>query len=346
MKEVVNKSAREIEILSRQNPSQITNNIIGYIIPLGTIDKNLKEFDSNYQLIAYYVAKDFTENAEGIIRPEVKASSVEAATIVTVNKKLTQLAETYLDSGWNITIFNNTMSNTIEYLNKDSTDIEELQKTILALQRLVEDRLKALKSSSKDSVWKHEVIELFYTSLNCIQCNIYIDKSVREVEGTIGPLTIDTLTYDDYANGMRLLSNVESFATTKIRQHIDIDDKRVYPYVMKARVIGDKSEYRPIRAFNGDSIISGQKSLSGCTMRIVYNIVNKDYECWTFLSLPRDSSAYNVYFEKSKQIQKDSDHTQSNLRGQPQRIDNFQVTTDSNLAIISRRGVIGNRRGY
>lgn len=48
-------------------------------------------------------------------------------------------------------------------------------------------------------------------------------------------MKIEIMVYDRYANGIRLLTNYESFASTRIRQH-EADDEKVWAYVLKARI--------------------------------------------------------------------------------------------------------------
>ena len=284
-----------IEKKSKENPLEVDKYPIGYVVPLGTLGNapNAQtQFSSNFHLIAYTIAKDLIDVSIDFEDFNIKSSDKAQGHILKLSKRLDDLAERTLGTGWHITVFNVNLQTTIDSMCKGANDVDTMSKTMDEFYSIMESRLKVLANSSQNNPIKHEVVELFYAPLRAISKSITKivesrSKSTVTPLGVCNDIIIETLVYDDYANGLRLLANTESFASSKIRQYRATEGGgEVYLLVLKARLAGEDINFRPIRQFAGKSRISVGKTSSGCSERIIYNLVNKNYKHWSFIALP------------------------------------------------------------
>lgn len=281
-----------VEEATRENPSDSSSYPIGYVIPLGTLGNapnRETQFKSNFSIVAYTIAEGLLDRAIDFEDFNVVDDVIQQGQIYKLSKKLEDLAIASFGKGWKITIFNVTLTTAVDSMSKGVKDIDIMQKSMDSLYSIIESRIEGLKQTSEKKPLKHEVVELFYTPLRAISVSmtkILEDKSKSPMNplGACTHITIETLVYDDWANGLRLLTNTESFASSRIRSHQK--DNQVYPFVLKARIAGDTSDFRPVRLFDGQSKVSELKLASGCAERIVYNLVNKNYKHWSFISIP------------------------------------------------------------
>lgn len=293
----VNENMFKIESSSRTSPLDTVNYPIGYIIPLGTLGNSpnkAAEFKSNFHIIAYTLADELmTESKlaeDDFVALNINELTSEQGQIAKMVKKIDSLAEEALGKGWHVTIFNVKTALAIDSMCKGNTDIDSMKKAIDDFTNIVNNRVDLLKHTSTKSPWKHELVELFYTPLNAISSSFtkIVDRNSVNDEYPLGQcnnIVIETLVYDSYANGLRLLTNTESFASTKIRQHSDETDN-IYLYVLKARINKEDMGFRPVRQFGGKSKVVSTGEVSGCTERIIYNLVNNNYKQWSFISIP------------------------------------------------------------
>lgn len=292
----VNKNVEIIEELARTKPISISTHPIGFVIPLGTLGNaptHDTQFKSNFHIVAYTIADELLDKTIDFKDFNTEDNN-EQGQICKLAKQFSDLATDKFGKGWRITLFNVSLAKAIESMCKGSKDVDSMKKAMDELYTIVNGRVEQIDKTSEKDKWPHEVIELFYAPFRAISCEItkLVDRRSISDNNPIGicnNIVIETLVYDDYANGLRLLTNTESFASSKIRQHYM--DSNNYLCVLKARVAGDDGQFRPIRQFAGKSKVGFTDIKSGSTERIIYNIVNKNYKHWSFISI---SSSLNI----------------------------------------------------
>lgn len=204
------------------------------------------------------------------------------------------MIEQVLGKGWRIAVFNSSLADAMEELTKGNGTLQDVQLASKAIVDLVSKSLEEMKNSSKEKPYRHDVIDLFYADCDTLDAKLYklrqkeqnTSEGIAEAQDSCNKLKIEIMVYDRYANGIRLLTNFEQFAQTRIRQHSDNDDT-VWAYVLKARISVDPVDYCQIRQFNGSTTVQTKTDLQGCCKRIIYTLVNKNYNHWNFISLPK-----------------------------------------------------------
>lgn len=293
--ETCNENSKKFEESTRICPIEAYKFPIGFVIPLGTLkdehDRN-SQFTSNFHIVAYTIADELLDKTIDFEDFNIECNAIDQGSIYRSTKKINNFVQSKLGNGWKVTLFNVSIPTAIKSLCKGIDTVESVNKAIGIYENIIYNRINKLVQASEDgSTWENEVVELFYDKVNTLSNNFvkvidnrHSDKNSHFIEcNSIG---VELLVYDRYANGLRLLSGVDSFASSKIRLH-NFDNK-IYPFVLKARVQGEDSSFKPIRQFGGKSIITKSEITSGCTERIIYNIVNKNYKHWSFLSIPED----------------------------------------------------------
>lgn len=295
--EMASKEARALEVDSRENPANVNTHNIGYIIPLGALDSNIGEFSSKFILIAYNIAKEFSTNMNDFEELNGSPKELEAAAITRLTQELSNRVEQTLGKGWKIAMFNSNIQEAVSARTRRPGD-DAMSEALCSIKHFVEQSIDGLSKTSEEKPWRHEIVNLFYGDCDVLESTFKISNA-EDKDGE-HQVDVSMLVYDNYANGLRILSNRESFATTRIRQHKTGKDK-IWAYVLKARTPLDKPEYRPIRQFDGTSIVTTQ-DVSGITLRIIYHLVNKNYNKWNFLSLPEGNSRlYKIEIVKGNQ---------------------------------------------
>ena len=292
----VNINMVKLEEAARNNPLSIDNFPIGYVIPLGTLgnaQNQQEQFSSNFHLVAYTIAKDLRDLSIDFSDFNVNTDQNAQGQVLKLQKRLDELAIRSLGDNWRVTIFNVSLQTTIDSMCKSRQDVDAMAKAMDDLYKIIESRIKGIANSNEKNPIHHEIVELFYAPLKALSTSVIKiveprSKSASAPLGMCNEIVIENLIYDDYANGLRLLANKESFAPSKIRRYISNELHDVILLVLKARILGDDISFRPIRQFAGKSRISVAKTKSGCSERIIYNIVNKNYKHWSFISLPGD----------------------------------------------------------
>lgn len=292
----VNINMVKLEEAARNNPLSIDNFPIGYVIPLGTLgnaQNQQEQFSSNFHLVAYTIAKDLRDLSIDFSDFNVNTDQNAQGQVLKLQKRLDELAIRSLGDNWRVTIFNVSLQTTIDSMCKSRQDVDAMAKAMDDLYKIIESRIKGIANSNEKNPIHHEIVELFYAPLKALSTSVIKiveprSKSASAPLGMCNEIVIENLIYDDYANGLRLLANKESFASSKIRRHTSNELHDVILLVLKARILGDDISFRPIRQFAGKSRISVAKTKSGCSERIIYNIVNKNYKHWSFISLPGD----------------------------------------------------------
>lgn len=292
----VNINMVKLEEAARNNPLSIDNFPIGYVIPLGTLgnaQNQQEQFSSNFHLVAYTIAKDLRDLSIDFSDFNVNTDQNAQGQVLKLQKRLDELAIRSLGDNWRVTIFNVSLQTTIDSMCKSRQDVDAMAKAMDDLYKIIESRIKGIANSNEKNPIHHEIVELFYAPLKALSTSVIKiveprSKSASAPLGLCNEIVIENLIYDDYANGLRLLANKESFASSKIRRYTSNELHDVILLVLKARILGDDISFRPIRQFAGKSRISVAKTKSGCSERIIYNIVNKNYKHWSFISLPID----------------------------------------------------------
>ena len=292
----VNINMVKLEEAARNNPLSIDNFPIGYVIPLGTLgnaQNQQEQFSSNFHLVAYTIAKDLRDLSIDFSDFNVNTDQNAQGQVLKLQKRLDELAIRSLGDNWRVTIFNVSLQTTIDSMCKSRQDVDAMAKAMDDLCKIIESRIKGIANSNEKNPIHHEIVELFYAPLKALSTSVIKiveprSKSASAPLGMCNEIVIENLIYDDYANGLRLLANKESFASSKIRRYTSNELHDVILLVLKARILGDDISFRPIRQFAGKSRISVAKTKSGCSERIIYNIVNKNYKHWSFISLPGD----------------------------------------------------------
>lgn len=292
----VNINMVKLEEAARNNPLSIDNFTIGYVIPLGTLgnaQNQQEQFSSNFHLVAYTIAKDLRDLSIDFSDFNVNTDQNAQGQVLKLQKRLDELAIRSLGDNWRVTIFNVSLQTTIDSMCKSRQDVDAMAKAMDDLYKIIESRIKGIANSNEKNPIHHEIVELFYAPLKALSTSVIKiveprSKSASAPLGLCNEIVIENLIYDDYANGLRLLANKESFASSKIRRYTSDELHDVILLVLKARILGDDISFRPIRQFAGKSRISVAKTKSGCSERIIYNIVNKNYKHWSFISLPSD----------------------------------------------------------
>ena len=292
----VNINMVKLEEAARNNPLSIDNFPIGYVIPLGTLgnaQNQQEQFSSNFHLVAYTIAKDLRDLSIDFSDFNVNTDQNAQGQVLKLQKRLDELAIRSLGDNWRVTIFNVSLQTTIDSMCKSRQDVDAMAKAMDDLYKIIESRIKGIANSNEKNPIHHEIVELFYAPLKALSTSVIKiveprSKSASAPLGLCNEIVIENLIYDDYANGLRLLANKESFASSKIRRYTSKELRDVILLVLKARILGDDISFRPIRQFAGKSRISVAKTKSGCSERIIYNIVNKNYKHWSFISLPGD----------------------------------------------------------
>lgn len=292
----VNINMVKLEEAARNNPLSIDNFPIGYVIPLGTLgnaQNQQEQFSSNFHLVAYTIAKDLRDLSIDFSDFNVNTDQNAQGQVLKLQKRLDELAIRSLGDNWRVTIFNVSLQTTIDSMCKSRQDVDAMAKAMDDLYKIIESRINGIANSNEKNPIHHEIVELFYAPLKALSTSVIKiveprSKSASAPLGMCNEIVIENLIYDDYANGLRLLANKESFASSKIRRYTSNELHDVILLVLKARILGDDISFRPIRQFAGKSRISVAKTKSGCSERIIYNIVNKNYKHWSFISLPGD----------------------------------------------------------
>lgn len=285
----------ELEKSLRECPSTAYKYDIGYIIPLGTLGNapsHDSQFTSNFQIVAFNIEESLLSKSEDFLDFNLDELT-DHGHITKLLKKVNDLAELELGPGWKIGLFNVKTAVTIESMCHGAKDASDMRAASDDLYNKISQRVGLLKSTTADNPWQHEVVTLFYAGLSALNIEAYKRIEVKKIkdekagitkqESCIG-IMIEALVYDKYANGLRLLCDTEQFASSKMRQHTDASP--TYLYVLKARIYEDEKEFIPIRQFGGESKVSNIDIKSGCSERIIYNIINKNYKHWSFISIP------------------------------------------------------------
>ena len=280
----VNINMVKLEEAARNNPLSIDNFPIGYVIPLGTLgnaQNQQEQFSSNFHLVAYTIAKDLRDLSIDFSDFNVNTDQNAQGQVLKLQKRLDELAIRSLGDNWRVTIFNVSLQTTIDSMCKSRQDVDAMAKAMDDLYKIIESRIKGIANSNEKNPIHHEIVELFYAPLKALSTSVIKiveprSKSASAPLGMCNEIVIENLIYDDYANGLRLLANKESFASSKIRRYTSNELHDVILLVLKARILGDDISFRPIRQFAGKSRISVAKTKSGCSERIIYNIVNKN----------------------------------------------------------------------
>lgn len=296
LSDIANKNMADMEKASREKPLDVDSFPIGFIIPLGTLGNapsQVAQFSSNFHIVAYRLADDLIDMPCDFEDLNTEESKTEQGQLIKLLKRIDELTKNELGDGWKITLFNVKLATALDSMCKGSKNIEEMNKSVGNVFKIVENRVHNLRKTSEAEPLNYELIELFYAPLKAhsISFTKIIDTNSKNATfplGVCNSINIETLVYDSYANGLRLLANTESFASSKIREFSNDTESNIYLFVLKARRHGESSTFRPIRQFNGKSIISEDDNISGCAERIIYNLVNKNYRHWSFISLPRE----------------------------------------------------------
>ena len=276
----VNINMVKLEEAARNNPLSIDNFPIGYVIPLGTLgnaQNQQEQFSSNFHLVAYTIAKDLRDLSIDFSDFNVNTDQNAQGQVLKLQKRLDELAIRSLGDNWRVTIFNVSLQTTIDSMCKSRQDVDAMAKAMDDLYKIIESRIKGIANSNEKNPIHHEIVELFYAPLKALSTSVIKiveprSKSASAPLGLCNEIVIENLIYDDYANGLRLLANKESFASSKIRRYTSKELRDVILLVLKARILGDDISFRPIRQFAGKSRISVAKTKSGCSERIIYNI--------------------------------------------------------------------------
>lgn len=301
-----------LEEAARSIPKKSLKYPIGYVIPLGTLGNapnQSVQFKSNFHIVAYIIASDLIDRELDFEDFNLADRVQDKGQISKLSKALDELAEGKLGKGWRITVFNVNLDTVVSSMCKGNNDLDTMRKSMDDLYTIVNSRINQLSKSNAKEVWPHELIDLIYVPLKALSTefskiikpqtpqqpkpklsrNQELTTKEAKKKLTLNKICegilIEALVYDDYANGLRLLTNIESFASSKIRIH-KLDDDNLYLFVLKARISGDNPEFIPIRQFAGKSKISDTEISSGCVTRIIYNLINKNYTHWSFISIP------------------------------------------------------------
>ena len=297
-----NKNAKIVERMCREKPEQVKEYTVGHIIPLGAVDNTKNEFNSKYIIIAYEIASDFGIQVNDFSEINLYTRESQDIAVLSLENGLNQMIESVMGKGWHIAVFNQSFKSVLDELTKTADSIAQLQSASKTIQDIVARAIDQMKKSQAEKPYKHDIIDLFYADCDTLDAKIYKIKSSidnqneqqNEQQDACNKMKIEILVYDRYANGIRLLTNYESFASTRIRQH-EADDEKVWAYVLKARIQVDPSDYVQVRQFNGSTTIQTKNDIQGCCKRIIYTLVNKNYTRWNFISLPKgDKHAYQV----------------------------------------------------
>lgn len=320
--ELYNKACNnlvKIEELLRTSPYEICRYPIGYLLPLGTLgnarDKK-EQFKSNFNIVAYTLPDYLRTNYKDFEDLNITDPNEPVGQIVKdLQSQLNAIAGRFFGKNWTITMFNSSLSMTIESMHKTEGQAQLLKKNADELLSIVQNRVRGLGKSvipnnaddsneinlDKVVAHPHEVVEFTYQPFRAMSLKIKpikadIDSSKKIYSSSTkkmleiqkcDELLIETMIYDNWANGLRLLSNIESFISTVIRSNT-CDHAIVL--ALKARKYEEDPYFVPIRQFSGESKIATTDISSGCTERIIYNTVNKNYRFWSFLSLPIEST--------------------------------------------------------
>ena len=281
-----NNNTKDFEEFTRRTPGEVFKLPLGYIIPLGTMGNAMTkqdQFKSNFHIIAYALADELIDRTLDFEDFNIRIKNESGKIIKSINK-LNTYVENKLGSGWKVTIFNVSISTSINSMCNGVDTVESIDLAISEYEKIVMSRIDGLSKSNELNPWKHEIIELFYDYAQVMSSSFrkIMSKDKKECIG----IGVELLVYDSYANGLRLLFGVDSFTSSKIRMHNA--DSNIYTFVLKARIKGRNVKFKPVRRFSGKSNISDVEVMSGCSERIAYNIVNKNYRHWSFISLPED----------------------------------------------------------
>ena len=288
-------NVEELEKAIREKPSEAYTYDIGYIIPLGTLGNapvHSAQFTSNFQIIAFNIEDSLLTKKEDFLDFNLDELA-DHGHISKLLKRTNDLAESELGQGWKIGLFNVKTAVTIDSMCHGTRDAADMRNAADELYNKISQRIVLLKAATAENPWQHEIVTLFYAGLSALNIEAYKRIEVKKVkdeklvvnkqENCVG-IMIEALVYDKYANGLRLLTDTEQFASSKMRQHTDASP--TYLYVLKARVFGAEKGFVPIRQFGGESQVSNIDIKSGCSERIIYNIINKNYKHWSFISIP------------------------------------------------------------
>lgn len=295
------KTAKLVEKASRENPDTVKDYVIGHIIPFGQLDNKDDEFNSKFIFIAYEIASEFGVQVNDFSEINIYTTGVSDVTVQSIENSLNQMIEKSLGKGWRIAVFNSSIKTVFDECSRDSEQLAGIQQMSKNMTDLVAKQLSEMEKSTKDTPYKHDLINLFYADCDTLDAKLYKlkQKDINTQDGSeasevCNRLKIEVMVYDRYANGIRLLTNYEQFASTRIRQHMQDNDK-VWAFVLKARISIDQQDYCPVRQFNGSTTVQSKQDIQGCCKRIIYTLVNKNYNKWNFISLPRgDKHSYQI----------------------------------------------------
>lgn len=290
------KNAKSVERDSRENPQNVKTHVIGHILPLGQLDSKDDDFDSKFIIIAYEIANEFGTSVNDFSEINLYTREMQDVTVISLENSLNQLIEATLGNGWRVAIFNEQFKGCLDSLQRNQEDLQQFQQASKIIVDTVYKQLTNLKNSTKEKPYKHDIIDLFYADCDTLDarfCKLHQNQQ-NDQRDSSSKIQIEIMVYDRYANGIRLLSNYESFTSARIRQHNQNDDK-VWAFVLKARICVDQSDYCPVRQFNGNTTVSSKQDIQGSCKRIVYTLVNKNYNRWNFISIPKgDKHTYQI----------------------------------------------------
>lgn len=290
------KNAKLVERDCRESPQNVKNHTIGHILPLGQIDSTDDDFDSKFIVIAYEIANEFGTSINDFSEINLYTREMQDVTVISLENSLNQLIEATLGKGWRVAIFNDQFKSALDFLQKGQQDISSFQQASKNIVDTVHKQIANLKKSTKEKPYKHDIIDLFYADCDTLDAKFCKLHQINQDDqrDTSNKVQIEVMVYDRYANGIRLLSNYESFTSARIRQHSQDNDK-VWAFVLKARISVDQPDYLPIRQFNGSTTVSSKQNIQGTCKRIVYTLVNKNYNRWNFISIPTgDKHTYQI----------------------------------------------------
>lgn len=295
------KAAKLVEKASRENPDTVKDNVIGHIIPLGQLDKVVDEFDSKFIFIAYEIASEFGVQVNDFSEINIYTIEISDVTVQSLENSLNQIIEQSLGKGWRIAVFNSQIKAVLDGYRLNNDQLVNIQQIIKEITQLVTRAVEEMKRSTKEKPYRHDLIDLFYADCDTLDAKMYKLKTkdtntseMSESLETCNKLKIEVMVYDRYASGIRLLTNYEQFTSTRIRQHSQDNDK-IWAFVLKARIQVDSSDYCQVRQFNGSTTVQSKQNIQGCCKRIIYTLVNKNYNKWNFISLPKgDKHTYQI----------------------------------------------------
>lgn len=297
--EELNKNMVKLEETMRTVPTLASDVVVGHIIPLVTLGGAIsdeEQFSSNFQIIAYNCPNILANNYKDLEDFNVTKSDISYL-VKNIKTEFSKLANQYFGEGWNITIFNAKIETALNSMTKGMSSPEQLVNQTAKMIEITKGRLDNMdrifkplntKDDNKDigdiPEYQHNIIHLFYGWHKALSIKVkQLDRKTDSSNKT-DDIEVKILIYDRWANGLRVLINNESFTSTRIRMYNGEDE--ILGFSLKARLAEDDSNVMPIREFDGTTKLTPNTIKSGCTRRIIYNIINKNYEHWSYLSIP------------------------------------------------------------